>query len=179
MSEAAHRRHTGAGRVYEALHRILGALVAASIVFIAAGISLDVIARNFGSSPVPWMLEATEYCLFLATFLGAPWVLHLGEHVRIDMLVDKLPPAAGRAAEIATNLLGLAVSAVLLRYSAAVMSGARADGAQVIKELIFPEWWIFAVVAFSSALLCIEFVVRLANATRRTAPHADSGAGGF
>lgn len=153
--------------------------MAVAIVFVAAGISLDVIARNFGPSPVPWMLEATEYCLFLATFLGAPWVLHLGEHVRIDMLVDKLPPAAARAVEVVMNVLGLSVSAVLLWYSAAVAFGAYADGAKVIKELIFPEWWIFAVVVFSSALLCIEFLVRLVNSARPSEPHADPAAGGF
>jgi TRAP-type C4-dicarboxylate transport system permease small subunit len=179
LNTSAQGRRSGAARAYENLHRLLGAIVALAIVFVAAGISLDVIARSFGSSPVPWMLEATEYCLFLATFLGAPWVLHLGEHVRIDMLVDKLPPTAARAVEIAMNVLGLAVSAILLRYSAAVALNARADGAQVIKELIFPEWWIFAVVVFSSALLCVEFAVRIANATRPAAPHADRAAGGF
>ncbi len=178
MNAAEQRPRSSVGRAYECLHRLLGALVAVAIVFVTAGISLDVIARSFGSSPVPWMLEATEYCLFLATFLGAPWVLHLGEHVRIDMLVDKLPPAAARGVEIAMNVLGLAVSAVLLRYSAAVALNARADGAQVIKELIFPEWWIFAVVVFSSLLLCIEFAVRILNATRVPA-HAGPAAGGF
>ena len=143
----------GIGRVYAWLHNLLGFLVAAAVLFIAGGISMDVIVRNAG-----------EYCLFLATFLGAPWVLHLGEHVRIDMFVTKLPRRLGRVVEIAMDVTGLAVSAAILYYSASVALVARADGALVIKELIFPEWWIFAVVAFSAAMMCLEFLIRLGNA---------------
>lgn len=164
------------------MHRFLGVLVAASILFITVGISIDVIARNVGNSILPWMLEATEYCLFIATFLGAPWVLHLGEHVRIDMVVDKLPARAARGVEIAMNLLGLGVSLVLLWFSTKVTLTAHNDGALVIKELVFPEWWIFSVVVVSSVLLCIEFVVRLRNAVAGPTepPHApDAGQGGF
>lgn len=141
------------------------------MLFIAGGISIDVIVRNAGYGVVPWMLEAAEYCLFLATFLGAPWVLHLGEHVRIDMFVTKLPRRLRRIVEIAMDATGLAVSAAILYYSASVALVARADGALVIKELIFPEWWIFAVVAFSAAMMCLEFLIRLGNAAR-SAPDA-------
>lgn len=169
MNRIAHDRHPagrgpGIGRLYTRLHAFLGLVVAAAVLFIAIGISIDVIVRNAGFGVVSWMLEATEYCLFVATFLGAPWVLHLGEHVRIDMLVTKLPPRAGRIAEIAMDLTGLGVSLALLYYSARVALAARADGALVIKELIFPEWWIFALVAFSAFLLCVEFLIRLGRA---------------
>jgi len=164
----------GFGRAYDWLHKCLGFLVAAAVLFIAGGISMDVIVRNAGYGVAPWMLEAAEYCLFLATFLGAPWVLHLGEHVRIDMFVTKLPRRLGRIVEIAMDVTGLAVSAAILYYSASVALVARADGALVIKELIFPEWWIFAVVAFSAAMMCLEFLIRLGNAVTSApdaAPH--------
>ncbi len=161
----------GIARFYGRLHNTLGFVVAAAILFIAIGISIDVIVRNAGYGVVSWMLEATEYCLFVATFLGAPWVLHLGEHVRIDMLVTKLPRPVGRIVEVLMDLTGLGVSVVILYYSVSVALGARADGALVIKELIFPEWWIFAVVAFSTFMMCVEFLVRLGNAAA-AAPEA-------
>ncbi|MEX2453783.1 MAG: TRAP transporter small permease [Rhodospirillaceae bacterium] len=181
MDDGTHLHRSGAARLYEGLHGLLGTVVAASILFITAGISIDVFARNMGHSVVPWMLEATEYSLFAATFLGAPWVLHLGAHVRIDMLVDKLPRRAGQAVEIATDLIGLAVSAVLLYYSASVTLAARSHGALVIKELIFPEWWIFAVVVLSMVLLCVEFLIRLCNAVTggNTALPANAGKAGL
>ena len=153
----------GIGRVHAWVHNILGFIVAAAVLFIAGGISMDVIVRNAGYGVVPWMLEATEYCLFVATFLGAPWVLHLGEHVRIDMFVTKLPRRLGRIVEIVMDATGLAVSAAILYYSASVALVARAEGALVIKELIFPEWWIFAVVSFSAFMMCLEFLIRLGN----------------
>lgn len=174
MNGSAHNRRQGSprrgiARLYARLHDLLGLIVAASVLFIAIGISIDVIVRNAGYGVVSWMLEATEYCLFVATFLGAPWVLHLGEHVRIDMLVNKLPRTISRIVEFAMDITGLCVSVAILYYSARVALVARADGARVIKELIFPEWWIFALVAFSAFMLCVEFLIRLGNA-RTAAP---------
>jgi TRAP-type C4-dicarboxylate transport system permease small subunit len=168
-------------RLYNGLHALLGGIVAAAILFVAVGISIDVIIRNSGLGVLSWMLEATEYSLFVATFLGAPWVLHLGEHVRIDMLVRQLPPRAGRIAEILTDVAGLAVSLVLLYYSTSVALGSRSDGSLVIKELIFPEWWIFAVVVASALMLCLEFVIRLWKAVMdsRFRPDLEHGHGGF
>jgi TRAP-type transport system small permease protein len=34
-------------------------------------------------------------------------------------------------------------------------------GSMVLKTMIFPEWWLFAVIAVSMALLVLEFVRRL------------------
>lgn len=178
---------TGAGaaarisRIYSRFYGAVAAIVAAAILFITVGISIDVVMRNTGLGVVPWMLEATEYCLFVATFIGAPWVLHLGEHVRIDMVVNNLPRRAARTAEIAADAAGLLVSAVLFYYGTGVAIGSRADGALVIKELVFPEWWIFAIVAFSALLLCVEFIIRLRNAVTdaRHPPTPEIGLGGF
>jgi len=156
-------------RAYDRLLDCLGVVSAALIGFVAVGISVDVIMRNTGLGVLSWMLETAEYCLFLATFLGAPWVLSLGAHVRVDIVVDALPRRSGRALEIAADLVGLATSVVILYYSIAISLAARAAGSRIIKEFIFPEWWVYAVVVVSSSLLIVEFLRRLHRALRTPA----------
>ncbi len=112
------------------------------------------------------MLEASEYALFLLTFLGAPWVLRLGAHVRVDFVLGGVPRAGALALEALGDAVGLAVSGVLLVYSGAVAARAHAEATRVIKEFIFPEWWIFALVALSASLLIVEFLIRLSRLAR-------------
>jgi len=150
-------------RWYGWLHGFLATVAAVLIAFIALGIATDVVMRNSGLGVLSWMLEAAEYALFVATLLGAPWVLRLGAHVRVDVLVAGLPRPLGRALDVAADLVGLAVALTIAYYATAVAWQSAADGSRVIKEFIFPEWWIYAVVAVSGALLAIEFGVRLAG----------------
>jgi TRAP-type C4-dicarboxylate transport system permease small subunit len=109
----------------------------------------------------------------VATFLGAPWVLRAGAHVRVDIIAGNLPSGAARGLDIAADIIGLAVTAVLLWYAGDVARTSFREGARVIKVIIFPEWWIFAVIALSAALLIAEFARRIVLSWRgRPAPSA-------
>lgn len=152
--------------LYERLLDACGVVAAFCIAFIAVGVSLDVVMRNAGIGGIPWMLEVSEYALFVGTFVGAPWVLRLGAHVRVDVLIDVLAPRPRLLADIFADAIGLAVSAVLLFYAARVAAAAYSHGARVIKDLIFAEWYLFALIAFSALLLCTEFVQRIAILVR-------------
>jgi TRAP-type C4-dicarboxylate transport system permease small subunit len=157
---------TAAARSYDRFYAFIGALVAALIAFIALIISLDVIMRNTGLGTLPWMLEVSEYAQFLATFLGAPWVLKHGAHVRVDVLVSGLPPGVGRALELVGDAIGLVSCLVILYYALSIVFTSAHDGAKIIKILIIPEWWVFAIVAVSALLLIVEFIGRLWRARR-------------
>jgi len=159
---------TAAARLYDLLYRLLGALTAALIAFIALIISLDVIMRNTGLGTIPWMLEVSEYAQFLATFLGAPWVLKHGAHVRVDVVVSGLPARAARALEVVGDVIGLVSCLVILYYALSIVLTSRSEGAKIIKILIIPEWWVFAIVALSAFLLIVEFICRIWRA--RQAP---------
>ncbi len=164
---------------YGAVHAGLAIVAALLIAFIALGISADVISRNVGWGSLRGMLELAEYALFLSTFLGAPWVLAQGAHVRVDVVVDTLPSRVGWLLEILGDIVGLITSAVLFWYGWAIAATAFAENRRIIKEFIFPEAWIYIVVVVSAALLIVEFVLRLWRA--RTGPIAPAGnsAGGF
>ena len=161
---------TAAARLYDAFYRCIGALVCALIAFIALIISLDVLMRNTGLGTLPWMLEVSEYAQFLATFLGAPWVLKHGAHVRVDVIVANLPARAGRMLELLGDTVGLLISVVILWYAVTIVSNSMSEGAKIIKILIIPEWWVFAVVAISALLLIVEFLCRMWRARQSVPP---------
>ena len=149
-------------RLYDAAFAAFGIAAALLIGAVAVGITVDVVLRNLGFGTFSWMLESCEYAIFMATFLGAPWVLKLAAHVRVDVFVQSAPPHVARALGLFADLVGLATSGTILYYAIAVARGSIRDEARIIKMFIIPEWWVFAVVAFSAALLTIEFARRLA-----------------
>lgn len=141
-----------------------GAVTAALLLgVVAALVTLDVVARNVGLGTLPWILEVSEYSLPLATFLIAPWLLHQGQHVALDVVVAALPPAWARALDRLGNTIGLAVSLVFVVFGARTIAASAAQGSMVIKAIVFPEWWLYAPVPVCFALLAVEFARRLAG----------------
>lgn len=141
--------------------RLLDGLAAAAAVLLgasAAAITLDVVGRNVGLGTLPWILEVSEYVLPLATFLAAPWLLYRNEHVRLDILLH-VRPSLGHV----TNVIGLAVCAVLVVYGVRTILNSAQQGATVYKSVVFPEWWLYAPVPLCFGLLAVEFVRRLSG----------------
>jgi len=161
------------GRAYGIVLTALGIVSAALIGFLAVGITVNVIMRRFGGGELRGALELFEYGLFLTAFVGAPWVLYKGAHVRVDVIFTVLSERAGRMLETLADLAGLATALVLLYYSHSVFAETMARNSRVIKEFIFPEWWLFTVVTISFGLIAIEFLRRLFNAWRGVRPNLE------
>lgn len=159
------------GRAYRRLLDIGAGAAALLLGAMVLLVTADVVARNLGLGTLPWIIDVTEYSLPLATFLVAPWLLHRGEHVRLDMLLTALPPAAARLLDRVADVLGLAICVVFIVYGAKAIGSSARQGSMVIKALVFPEWWLYAPVPVCFAFLAIEFARRLAG--YRALAHAD------
>lgn len=74
-----------------------------------------VVSRQLGA-PIPWTDEAAQYLLVWTGFTG--WILAVRKrsHIRIEVLIDRLPEAPRRFAEIAIQLCVMALAAVMLAY---------------------------------------------------------------
>jgi TRAP-type C4-dicarboxylate transport system permease small subunit len=144
--------------------RFLDALGAATGLLIALGtllIAVDVAMRNLWQTGLPWIGDVIEYGMYATTFIAAPWVLRHGAHVRVDIIVTSVPTPVGRAMEILADLGGLTVSVLLLCYSLVATEASYAHGSLIMKSLIFPEWWVLAVMPVSCLLLSVEFLLRI------------------
>ena len=152
------------GRINSAYELVLtgcGFIVGLTILVIAVLISLDVLLRNLDLYSFGALLELTEYALFVTTFVGAPWVLWLGSHVRVDLVLTVAPAPVARAMEIVADTAGLFFSGVMgwHGFSVALVSFERGD--LIVKELVVPEWTLMIVIPISCLLLAIEFLRRI------------------
>jgi TRAP-type C4-dicarboxylate transport system permease small subunit len=148
-------------RAYAALIEALGLLAGILVGIGTLLIALDVALRNLFVIGIPWLIEAVEYGMYAVTFLAAPWVLRHAGHVRVDVLLASMPARFARVLDRVADLLGLATSSVLLWYGIKVTLASMAAGSLVIKSLVFPEWWMLAVMPAASLLLVVEWARRL------------------
>lgn len=155
---------SAAARVYAALIEALGVLAGILIGVGTLLIALDVALRNLFMTGIPWLIEVIEYGMYAVTFLGAPWVLRHAGHVRVDVLVTALPAPLARILDRVADTLGLAASCVLLWHAVKVTIASKIAGSLVIKSMIFPEWWMLAVMPVASLLLVVEWARRLFGA---------------
>lgn len=164
-------------RFYEGALVVLLAASAGLIAFMALSVSLDVAIRNFsqtsfqllgfsvswnlGWKNLPWVLEVSEYILFGATFLAAPWVLRHGGHVRVDVVERALGPRARRAMRFLAHGAGLAVCLFLVIYGARTALEAYRLNTLIFKHFVVSEWWLLPLIPIPSLLLTTEFILRL------------------
>jgi TRAP-type C4-dicarboxylate transport system permease small subunit len=123
-------------------------------------VTADIVLRNTLGFGFAWSNEVTEYALYLITLLTAPWLLRRGQHVRIDMMLAIVPPRLAWLMEAASDLLGLAMSVLLVWYGTVMTAQSARLGSLTIKNLVFPEWWLLWPLPLCFALLAIEFVFR-------------------
>ena len=135
-------------------------LAGLAIAALSVLITVDVIIRNLGLGNFPWLLEVAEYTIYITTFLAAPWVLHLGAHVRVDLVVNAVPDRIAKSLELTTNLAGFVISGFLIYHGVLVVSEAHELNAIVVKELAISEWLLLIAIPISGCLLGLEFILR-------------------
>ncbi len=144
-------------KVYDALGMVAALLLA----LVTLGIAAEIVVRGAGLGSLPWMIELVEYSLLAVTFLAAPWVLKHSAHVSVDLLVEIVGPRGRRILALVANSAGLIVCAVIFYYGLRSTIELYAADTKIFKIMTIREWWLFALVPVSSALMAIEFGRRL------------------
>lgn len=148
-------------RFYDRVTDVCGALAAVLVFAVTALIVVDVILRNVARAPLGYSVELSEYTMLYLTALTAPWLLKRGEHVRIDLLLQRMPHAIGWLCEIICDLVGLALSVLMTYYGVRVAIASVQSGTKLVKQFTIPEWWILLALPIMFALLIIGFLLRL------------------
>ena len=105
------------GRLLAAL-ALLGCLLLLLMMLIIVS---DVALRNLAIAGWPrglaWSNEVSEWLLLLVTLCVAPWLLRQGQHIRVDIVLQPLPPLWAWWLEWLGDLLGLLTCLVLMAVS--------------------------------------------------------------
>lgn len=151
----------------------------AMIAVMMLAIAFEVGLRIARVGTVAGLIEGTEYALYFSTFLAIPGLLRSGEHIRIDIVVARLPPAQQRLNEVLAALAIIAVSLVLLWYGTKLTIDHIIDGRLIFKDVVFPQWWLDWVVplaALTTGLVALERLMTPAPPPAATpAPGRDPG----
>ena len=139
-------------------------LVAISIGSFAVLIPFNLFIVKTGIGAIWWLHEGVEYALYVGVFLGAPWVLQQGAHVRVDVLVSALPTNAAAWLERILDLIGASLSLVLCIYGARLAMSEYQDGTLPDKDLRIANWIMMTVFAVAFFLVAIEFLFRVRRA---------------
>jgi TRAP-type C4-dicarboxylate transport system permease small subunit len=149
------------GRLLEAFALAACALVLGMTVMICA----DVLLRNVrlvpGVAGLAWSNEISEAMLYLVTLLTAPWLLHRGQHIRVDVVLRAVPKGAGWIFEWIVDGLGLACCLIIAFYSARAALASYNAGSVSIKTLVTPEWWLLSALPVAFVALSLEMLFRM------------------
>lgn len=163
-----------AARAYGRFLDLCGLAAGLLICAIALSITGEVVLRNMAGRTVPWLLESSEYALFIAAFLGAPWVLRQGGHIRVDVVLNLADARTGRWIELGSDVVSTLICGILFYFGVLATVESFASNIMIYKSIIIPEWWVLIFVPLSFFLLSLEFVLR-ALRFRREEPTAPAG----
>lgn len=118
----------------------------------------EVVMRYFLNRPPAWAVEVCEYMLYLLAFLGAAWLLKLGGHVRVDIVLGRLNPKAQTLLNIATSAIGTIICLIIAWYGGESTIDHFQRGIPVVKTLKIPKAPLLAFISIGCFLLSIQFL---------------------
>jgi TRAP-type C4-dicarboxylate transport system permease small subunit len=144
-------------RVIQRVTRFLcyiGMFLLIPMMLITAG---DVIGRSVWAKPIPGTVELSSYMLAIFILLGVAYTHQVKGHVRVSMLVSRLPERVGGILDVLTTLLSLFIIAILAWQGWVVGIEERT----VSDMLRMPQLPFRLLVAIAACFLCLELLIDL------------------
>ncbi len=112
---------------------------------------------------VTWSDEVLVYGLIGATFVAGSLLVEEDSHVRADLVLRLLPPAAVRAVEVLNCTLATVFCALLAWFGFEVARDAWRLDERSLTPLAFPMWLYYASLPLGAALMTLRYLRRLAR----------------
>ncbi|WP_162946895.1 TRAP transporter small permease [Ruegeria sp. EL01] len=151
---ASNRISTFLDCFYHSLGTFLGLVIA----LIALAISTDLGLRRFNIGSIGGVQEVVEYTLFACVFLGAPWVLRTGGHIRIEILAGILPLRARKKFARFLSGIGLTVTLALVYYGSRNLIDSYVLNSAQRQYFVIYEWSLLAIFVIGMTLCAFEFL---------------------
>jgi len=127
--------------------------------------SAEVVGRAVWSRPIPGSMELSSYMLAVFILLGIAYTHQVKGHVRVTMLVSRLPAKWGVAVNILTSLLSMFIVAVLTWQGWVVGIEERT----VSDMLRVPQFPFRLLVSVGGFLLFLEMLLELGDNLKKIA----------
>lgn len=142
-----------------------GAILCAVVLLIV----VNVVLRRIFNAPIEGEYEMAELVIGAAAFAFFPYCQWHGGNIRVDLLIERLPPAAGRALEILAQILFTAV-AVILAWRLTIGTEESFAGGEETQMLRIPVGWGYLGVAIFAGVLAFTSLIQTVLVIRGRRP---------
>lgn len=162
------------GRAFRLLDRLAGALAGLALAGCFAVVSVETGRRALLGQSSLWSEELSRYLIIVSVFLGAAAAVGAREHVRVELLLDRLRPGPRRAAEVAIALACASYCLVLGVVGARWVADTAALGlVSAESDLDVPIWAFQAAIPVGFGLMALRFLTQAVDAARGDLPASD------
>ena len=132
------------------------AISSALVVLIAVAVTIDVLMRYIFSKTYAGLFEITEYSLLWITFLGAPCIMKNNGHVRVDLIVNRLPPYQRVLLTIIADFISIFLLMTMTWYTAGLTIHDFRTSFTLSGILMAPKWPIEIIIPIGFFLLLLQ-----------------------
>jgi TRAP-type C4-dicarboxylate transport system permease small subunit len=142
------------------------------VLLIMCLITVDVVGRAFFNSPLFGVPEIVKISVVGLVWCQMAHTLRIGAHLRSTILVDRMPPAARRAMEIVSCLMGTLMFALIV-YSGwdTMIESWRIGEFEGEEPVRVPTAPVRSLVLIGAALTAIQFLIMLVDLARGKSLH--------
>jgi C4-dicarboxylate transporter DctQ subunit len=141
-------------------------IAALSLLCIVAINGANVVARYFFGSPFSWAEELMLFLMILGVFSGAVAVTWRNLHIRIDTIVERIPPVMRRVVMTIASLASIAIIGVVMVASFQLVALLQSMD-QRSDALHAPSWIPQSFVTIGLGLMALMMAAKLVTSFRR------------
>lgn len=123
----------------------------------------EVVGRAVWSRPIPGSMELSSYMLVIFILLGVAYTHQVKGHVRVSMLVSRLPERITSALDVLTILLSLFIIGIMAWQGWVVGIEERT----VSDMLRVPQFPFRLLVSVAGFFLCLELLIDLVDTLKK------------
>lgn len=148
-------------RAFNRIIDIMAFLAAALIIFSMISVSINVLMRYIIGKPLIWVTEVNGYLLLYATFLASAWIMRKDAHVKVDIVMNWLPPRAKVVVNIINSFICIVVMVVILIHGTIVSLDFWQRGVYNPTILMFPKAFLVVVIPIGCFFLAFVFMSKI------------------
>lgn len=149
-----------AGKVFDRLLFICVCAAAAILVVFTVMIDVDVVMRYVFNRPMAGVIDISEYGLLYILFLGTAWLLSKDKHVKIDILLMRLPKKTQHIVNTFSSSIAAVATLLMAVFGWVITFEAIQEHSVLMKAIIVPKFVIFIIIPLGSMLLTIQCIRR-------------------
>lgn len=123
----------------------------------------EILMRKLFNAPTDWVQDTSIYVMIWFAFVTAGYAWRKEKHIRVDLVTDKLAPAARKALALVTNLFTLFYAVLLVVQGWNMASLSLASGQVTPNVLQVPVWIIQSGIVLGSAVLALQIIRQIAT----------------